>query len=217
MISHGPFPPRPASCVSCQGVARSEQKGPFRLCRRRSARRLSGSRLPPVLLQVPNPFPDDQSLCVGVEAGPPPIPRHGFELKGKIRILRGAAAAPIGTPAAIQSFLQNQCSKRSCCGGPLRSRSTVLTLYSAKSHKLNFLRSQAEQLDARLIAAWPRATKVEQRCFELLRRAYVDARYSPHYKISAEDLAWLGERVVALLGLVRVVCEDRLEVLRGGG
>ena len=52
----------------------------------------------------------------------------------------------------------------------------VLTLYSPKSHKLNFLRSQAEQLDARLAEAWPRGTKFEQRCFELLRRAYVDAR-----------------------------------------
>jgi len=68
----------------------------------------------------------------------------------------------------------------------------VLTLWSPKSHKLNFLRSQAEQLDARLVEAWPRGTKFEQRCFELLRRAYVDARYSPHYKISAEELAWLG-------------------------
>ncbi len=47
----------------------------------------------------------------------------------------------------------------------------VLTLYSPKSHKLNFLRSQAEQLDDRLAAAWPRGAKFEQRCFELLRRA----------------------------------------------
>ena len=45
----------------------------------------------------------------------------------------------------------------------------VQTLYSPKSHKLNFLRSQAEQLDARLIAAWPRGTKFEQRSFELLK------------------------------------------------
>lgn len=89
----------------------------------------------------------------------------------------------------------------------------VLTLYSPKSHKVNFLRSQAEQMDARLIEAWPRATKAEQRCFELLRRAYVDARYSPHYKISAEELAWLGERVTVLQGLVRQVCEERLAVL----
>ena len=90
----------------------------------------------------------------------------------------------------------------------------VVTLYSPKSHKLNFLRSQAEQLDPRLAEAWPRATKFEQRCFELLRRAYVDARYSPHYKISAEDLAWLGERVTVLQELVKTVCEERLLMLR---
>ena len=90
----------------------------------------------------------------------------------------------------------------------------VVTLYSPKSHKLNFLRSQAEQLDASLIEAWPRRTKFEQRCFELLRRAYVDARYSPHYKISAEELGWLGERVTVLQELVKAVCEDRLLMLR---
>jgi uncharacterized protein len=86
----------------------------------------------------------------------------------------------------------------------------VLTLYSPKSHKLNFLRSQAEQLDPRLAQAWPRGTKFEQRCFELLRRAYVDARYSPHYQITAEELAWLGERVTVLRDLVRAVCDERL-------
>ena len=90
----------------------------------------------------------------------------------------------------------------------------VQSLYSPKSHKLNFLRSQAEGLDMRLAEAWPRGTKFEQRCFELLRRAYVDARYSPHYKITAEELAWLGERVAVLQGLVQAVCEDRLKVLR---
>lgn len=90
----------------------------------------------------------------------------------------------------------------------------VLTLYSPKSHKLNFLRSQAEQLDGRLTAAWPRRTKFEQRCFELLRRAYVDARYSEHYKISAEELAWIDERVRVLSDLVRQSCDERLAGLR---
>ena len=90
----------------------------------------------------------------------------------------------------------------------------VLTLYSPKSHKLNFLRSQAEQLDARLAKAWPRGTRFEQRCFELLRRAYVDARYSPHYRITAEELAWLGERITVLQNLARQACEARLAVLR---
>jgi predicted nucleotidyltransferase/HEPN domain-containing protein len=89
----------------------------------------------------------------------------------------------------------------------------TLTLYSPKSHKLTFLRSQAEQLDARLADAWPRGSKFERRCFELLVRAYVDARYSPHYKIEAEELHWIGERVTALQQLVEIVCKERLSRL----
>ena len=86
----------------------------------------------------------------------------------------------------------------------------VLSLYSPKSHKLNFLRSRAEDIAPVLIEAWPREDKVARRRFELLRQAYVNARYSPHYKIDAEELTWLGERVTVLRDLVRAVCEDRL-------
>jgi predicted nucleotidyltransferase/HEPN domain-containing protein len=90
----------------------------------------------------------------------------------------------------------------------------VLTLYSPKSHKLNFLRSQCEQLAPDLIEAWPRSTRLEQRCFELLRRAYVDARYSPHYRVTPEELAWLDERIAVLKRLVQRACEARLDDLR---
>lgn len=86
----------------------------------------------------------------------------------------------------------------------------VLCLYSPKSHKLNFLRSRAEDIAPALIEAWPRDDKDSRRRFELLRQAYVNARYSPHYKISAEELVWLGERVAVLRDLVRAVCEERL-------
>ncbi len=86
----------------------------------------------------------------------------------------------------------------------------TLTLYSPKSHKLNFLRSHAEDVAPALAQAWPRAGKFERRCFELLREAYVNARYSAHYEISAEELAWLAERIEILQRLVRKVCEDKL-------
>lgn len=86
----------------------------------------------------------------------------------------------------------------------------VQTLYSPKSHKLNFLRGQAEDLAPALIEAWPRATKAEQRCFELLRQAYVNARYSPHYTITREQLDWIAERIERLQSLVRDACEQRL-------
>jgi predicted nucleotidyltransferase/HEPN domain-containing protein len=86
----------------------------------------------------------------------------------------------------------------------------VLTLYSPKSHKLNFLRSQAESHAPELIQVWPRDTRFAQRSFELLRRAYVDARYSPHYKITPEELEWLGERIQLLQSQVREICERQL-------
>lgn len=86
----------------------------------------------------------------------------------------------------------------------------VLTLYSPKSHRLNFLRSHAEDIAPELVEAWPRADKFSRRCFELLREAYVNARYSPHYEISGEQLEWIGERVEVLERLVREVCERRL-------
>ena len=86
----------------------------------------------------------------------------------------------------------------------------VLALYSPKSHKLNFLRSHAEEIAPELIAAWPRADKFSRRCFELLRQAYVNARYSPHYEISDEELRWLAERVADLQAIVKAACERRL-------
>lgn len=90
----------------------------------------------------------------------------------------------------------------------------VVTLYSGKAHNLAFLRKKCEAIDSRLAEAWPRETKFERRCFELLREAYVKARYSKHYKISCEELAWLTQRVEVLRGLAVTVCEERLVQLR---
>ena len=90
----------------------------------------------------------------------------------------------------------------------------VLTLYSPKSHNLVFLRRRCEPLDDRLAVAWPHETKFERRCFELLRAAYVKARYSRHYKITPEELAWLTARVEVLASQVKAVCNERLNALK---
>lgn len=87
----------------------------------------------------------------------------------------------------------------------------VLALYSPKSHKLTFLRSQAERLVPSLIGVWPRDTRFARRCFSRLDRAYVDARYSPAYEITDEELAWLTERVRLLQEAVAQVCAEALE------
>ncbi|WP_431324292.1 HEPN domain-containing protein [Rhizobium sp. YTU87027] len=88
----------------------------------------------------------------------------------------------------------------------------TLTLYSPKSHRIKVLRSQAEGVDNRLIEAWPRDNRFSRRCFELLSRAYVEARYSSKYTITSEELAWLVERVRVLQQLVKAICTERLAV-----
>lgn len=90
----------------------------------------------------------------------------------------------------------------------------ALTLYSAKTHRLNLLRDRAEAMDSRLVGVWPRTSKFERQGFDLIRRAYVEARYSPNYEISDEHLAWLEERVAALQATVEVIALERIELLR---
>jgi predicted nucleotidyltransferase/HEPN domain-containing protein len=90
----------------------------------------------------------------------------------------------------------------------------TLTLYSPKSHKLNFLRSQAERVAPELIPAWPRGERFEKRCWELLRRAYVEARYSANYSITPKELAWLVDRVEDLQRRVEESCRKYLDQTR---
>jgi len=92
----------------------------------------------------------------------------------------------------------------------------VETNYSPSTHSIKFLRSLAEQIDPELIAVWPRETKHDRRLFELLKRAYVDARYSEHYAITAEELVWLGERAESLRTLVETRSREKIEQLRAG-
>jgi uncharacterized protein len=89
----------------------------------------------------------------------------------------------------------------------------TMTLYSTKSHNLNFLRSQAERVAPELIPAWPRGSRFEKRCWELLKRAYVEARFSAHYAITQDELAWLVERVTDLQHRVEQSCRAYLAAI----
>lgn len=89
----------------------------------------------------------------------------------------------------------------------------VCTFYTPHVHNLGFLRTQAERIDPRLIDLWPRETKADRGRFEKLKEAYVKARYSKHYRITEDELAWLGERVADLGRVVEMICAERIEAL----
>jgi HEPN domain-containing protein len=73
-----------------------------------------------------------------------------------------------------------------------------ISLHAPRTHALDELREVAEALDARLCSAWPRERRFERRAFGCIRRAYVEARYGPSYRISGEELAWAFARVEIL-------------------
>jgi predicted nucleotidyltransferase/HEPN domain-containing protein len=89
----------------------------------------------------------------------------------------------------------------------------VRTFYTPHVHNLAFLRTQAERLDCRLREVWPSNNRRERAMFGKLKDAYVKARYSKHYRISEEELTWLGARVEALGQVVLTICTERLAVL----
>ncbi len=88
------------------------------------------------------------------------------------------------------------------------------TFYFPRSHNIKFLRSLAEDVDTRLVEAWPREQRADRRRFELLKRAYVEARYSDQYDASAEDLDWLTARARILRDLVANLCQSRIAELK---
>jgi predicted nucleotidyltransferase/HEPN domain-containing protein len=89
----------------------------------------------------------------------------------------------------------------------------VSTFYTPHVHNLAFLRTQAERLDRRLTYVWPVDTRQQRAMFEKLKEAYVKARYSKHYRISAEELIWLGEQAEELGRVVHVICTERIAQL----
>ena len=88
-----------------------------------------------------------------------------------------------------------------------------VTFYTPHVHNLGFLRTQAERLDRRLTYVWPMDNRKHRAMFEKLKEAYVKARYSKHYRVSAEELAWFGERIEELGQVVHEICSERLLTL----
>jgi predicted nucleotidyltransferase len=90
----------------------------------------------------------------------------------------------------------------------------VHTHYVPRSHNLKFLRSLAEDREPRLINSWPRGTRLDRRRFELAKRAYVEARYSASYEISADDLSKITAVAYNLRAAVETLSREWLDHLR---
>ncbi len=86
----------------------------------------------------------------------------------------------------------------------------VFTNYKPKTHDLEELVRRASNLHPDFFTVFPRATKQQKRRFDLLRRAYIDARYKRDYKITKAELEYLAGRVRKLQQLTKNICREKI-------
>jgi len=91
----------------------------------------------------------------------------------------------------------------------------VLTNYKPKGHDLEEYGAMAASQEPVFNTVFPRDDTEDERRFELLQKAYINARYNKkNYNITKEDLEWLTERVKKLQTLTEEVCKKWMESLK---
>ena len=86
----------------------------------------------------------------------------------------------------------------------------VLTAYKPKTHYLEEINKLCSSQSNRFLNLFPVATEEQKKCFELLEKAYVDARYEKDYKITKEQLEYLIEIVEKLKVITQEVCKEKI-------
>ncbi|MCV6588750.1 MAG: HEPN domain-containing protein [Marinobacterium sp.] len=87
----------------------------------------------------------------------------------------------------------------------------VFTNYKPNTHNLIQLNNLAIGQHPDFAIVFPQQQRIDRSRFQLLKRAYIDARYSEHFEINKEQLEWLIERVEILRGLTERLCEEKIK------
>lgn len=85
------------------------------------------------------------------------------------------------------------------------------TLRNNKQHNLSKLSSSVRSYSEDLKTVFPQDTLEEKRLFTLLKAAYVDARYNPHFVVTKEDIDQLTPKVELLRDITKRICESKIK------
>lgn len=85
------------------------------------------------------------------------------------------------------------------------------TLRNNKQHNLSKLSGSTKRYSEDLKTVFPQDTPEEKRLFTLLKAAYVDARYNPHFVVTKEDIDALIPKVEWLKDITERICGERIE------
>ena len=86
----------------------------------------------------------------------------------------------------------------------------VFTNYRPHTHKLNELGAQIKAYSRDLVSVFPMNTDFEKRCFNLLCRAYIEARYNRSFVITKDELTYMLERIEILKDITLRICTEKI-------
>ena len=89
----------------------------------------------------------------------------------------------------------------------------VLTGYKPKLHDIEKLLKLCASQSNEFLSVFPKGDAEKETCFELLKKAYIDARYNADYTISEAQLQYLINEVEKLKVITEKVCQARIDAL----
>ena len=93
----------------------------------------------------------------------------------------------------------------------LKTIPLVYILYGYKEHDLQFLIEKCKPYTLELAKVFPCNTDEEKRLFDLLRRAYLEARYNKkNFIVTKADIDALVPKIELLRDIVEKVCKERI-------
>lgn len=87
----------------------------------------------------------------------------------------------------------------------------TFTLRNNKQHNLSKLSSTTRRYSDDLRTVFPQNTPEEKRLFKLIKAAYVDSRYNPHFVVTKEDVDALIPKVELLKDITKRICEVKIK------
>lgn len=85
------------------------------------------------------------------------------------------------------------------------------TLYTEKQHNLEILRGLAKRHSLEVCEPFPSDNAEEKDLFDILIKAYVQARYNPNFEVSREFVEKVIPRVELLRDITQKICEEKIQ------
>jgi HEPN domain-containing protein len=104
--------------------------------------------------------------------------------------LAGSELFQVRKQNTMAAFMLHQSAEQS-----LRTLLKTGTGFHANTHNIGRLLRYASLVSYQLPDIFPQKTEQDKRLFDLLQKAYIDARYKENYKINSDDLQCLTEKV----------------------